>query len=208
MASADAGKYDELKAAILRRYNINEETYRQRFRSVSKKEEESYRQLAIRADDLLGKWTKECKTVNEIRHMVATEQVLESLPEELWIWVREQKPKTAEEAGQLADDYLQARSSTVGTTGDRGDKTSVKKSQGGAVTKCGNCGKQGHTAKECWRGTASGSADSGTTRGIPSGKRNTGKENVGCFNCQQKGNFAVDCPKPRGAAMLGTSTEL
>ena len=65
MASADAGKYDELKAAILRCYDINEETYRQCFRSVSKKEKESYQQLAIRADDLLGKWTKECKTVNK-----------------------------------------------------------------------------------------------------------------------------------------------
>jgi hypothetical protein len=208
MASADAGKYDELKAAILRRYDINEETYRQRFRSASKKEEESYRQLAIRADDLLGKWTKDCKTVKDIRHLVATEQVLESLPEELRIWVRERKPKTAEEAGQLADDYLQARKSTAGTTGDRRDKTNTKKSQGGTVVKCGNCGKQGHAAKECWRGTASGSADTSSKKGTPSGKRSTGRENLRCFNCQERGHFAADCPKPRGTAMLGTSTEL
>ena len=29
MPTADAGKYDDVKAAILRRYDINSETYRQ-----------------------------------------------------------------------------------------------------------------------------------------------------------------------------------
>lgn len=40
---------------------------------------------------------------------MVTEQVLTALPKDIHIWVREQKPGTAMEAGQLAGEYLQAR---------------------------------------------------------------------------------------------------
>ena len=52
MSSTESGDYEALKAAILRRYNICEETYRQRFWSTKKKEGEAYRELAIRLQDL------------------------------------------------------------------------------------------------------------------------------------------------------------
>jgi len=42
----DATDYDKVKEAILRRYEINEETYHQRFRQDHKKGEESYRDYA------------------------------------------------------------------------------------------------------------------------------------------------------------------
>ena len=41
MKTEDAGRYEKLKEVILRRYDISEETYRQRFRESSKKEGES-----------------------------------------------------------------------------------------------------------------------------------------------------------------------
>ena len=37
MGAEDAGEYTALKEAILRRYDISEETYRQRFRALTKK---------------------------------------------------------------------------------------------------------------------------------------------------------------------------
>ena len=40
----DAVVYKKVKKAILRRYEISEETYRQRFRQDCKKGEKSYRQ--------------------------------------------------------------------------------------------------------------------------------------------------------------------
>ena len=49
---ATTGTYDEVKAAILRRYDMNEETYRQQFRTTKKKPDETYRELATRAHDL------------------------------------------------------------------------------------------------------------------------------------------------------------
>ena len=37
------------------------------------------------------------------------EQLLNTLPEEIDVWVKERKPKTSMAAEELADDYLQAR---------------------------------------------------------------------------------------------------
>ena len=52
ICSEDAEDYEELKAAILRRYEINEDTYRQRFRSATRKEDETVRELVTRLQDL------------------------------------------------------------------------------------------------------------------------------------------------------------
>ena len=43
----DAGTYQQLKEATLRRYNISEETYRQRFRDAKRKDSESVSDLAV-----------------------------------------------------------------------------------------------------------------------------------------------------------------
>ena len=48
---------EALKAAILRRYNICEEMYRQRFPWTTK-EVEAYQKLAIRLQDIQQKWMK------------------------------------------------------------------------------------------------------------------------------------------------------
>ena len=47
-----AGNYDKLKKAILQRYDITEESYWHRFRSVKKKTDESNREFVARLDDL------------------------------------------------------------------------------------------------------------------------------------------------------------
>lgn len=111
----DAVDYGKVKAAILARYDINHETYRRRLREAAKKPDETYRQLATRILDLTNQWTKDCKTMEELRELIATEQVLRALPEGLRVWVHERKPKTAAEARQLSEDYLQARKPLQGS---------------------------------------------------------------------------------------------
>ena len=78
-----AGDYDEVKAAILRRYNINNGTYRQRFRGATRKVGESHRELVIRLQDAAQKWMKDCHTIEELREAIVVEQLLNRLPEDI-----------------------------------------------------------------------------------------------------------------------------
>jgi hypothetical protein len=70
MKGTDATSYDKLKEAILQRYDITEESYRQRFRLCKKKDGESSRELVARLDDLATKWLKTCKTTEEVKDRV------------------------------------------------------------------------------------------------------------------------------------------
>ena len=81
MPTANAGKYEEVKAAILRRYDINTETYRQRFRTMRLNEGETHREMATRLSDLVEKWMKECKSLKEVCEMIIIEQLLEQMSE-------------------------------------------------------------------------------------------------------------------------------
>ena len=57
--------YDAIKAAILARYDINEEAYRRRFCSAMKGRDATYRGLSIRLVDLRTKWMQNCSSVEE-----------------------------------------------------------------------------------------------------------------------------------------------
>ncbi len=81
------------RAAILVRYDINDETYRQRFRAASCKDGETYQELAVRTLDLLNKWMKD--DPQKILEQIATEQLLGKMTREIQIYVRERKPESA-----------------------------------------------------------------------------------------------------------------
>ena len=182
MAAEDAGEYECLKAAILKRYNINEETYRVRFRAVARKPEEGYAEMATRVMDLLRKWTRECTSMEEVMEVVAVEQMLNSLPAEVRVWVRERKPRTVAEVGKLADDFAQARGQTKEGRSDEGRPVEEQKKE------CYRCGLVGHLARECRNRGPYTSVEQRTQ--VQTGKR----ESVKCYNCGQQGHIASRCP--------------
>lgn len=126
LSVTDAGDYDQLKAAILRQYDITEESYRQRFRAVKPRPGESNQELAARLTDFAGKWMKACTSIDELRDLVVLEQLLNTLPEDARIFVKEMKPKTSVEAGRLADDFIIARNDDAVESGKE-DKTSDRR---------------------------------------------------------------------------------
>ena len=58
MDAAKSKDFQQVKQAILRRYSINEETYRQQFRNTKKKTDESYVETEVQLKDLSKKWLK------------------------------------------------------------------------------------------------------------------------------------------------------
>ena len=90
MPAGEAGDYEALKVAILKRYDISEETYRHHFREATLKETETYRELAIRLTNTLTEWMKErSHSVEAVLEQVAIEQFMSK-----HIWVQEKKPDT------------------------------------------------------------------------------------------------------------------
>ena len=176
-----AQDYDELKAAILRRYDINEETCRRRFRGLQMKEGETPQELVTRLTDLATRWTRDASTRGELLDLVIKEQLLLTLPEEIRIWVSEHKPKSSQEAGELAANYLQARSTIGAKKAPKTDKL--------PTTKCPKCGLYGHWARDCPQ-----PPQSRPKPGAPRQQKNRFWEGVTCFNCNEKGHIASKCP--------------
>ena len=86
--------------------------YRQRFRSAKQRGGKIPIELATRLQDLADKWLKECDSKEKVVDVIIKEQFLNTLAEEVRVWVRERKPTMSKEAGRLAEDYLQARKAT------------------------------------------------------------------------------------------------
>ena len=139
--------------------------------------------------DLLSKWTKECTTVEEIWQKVATEQLLNTLPGDVRIWVSERKPKTAEQAGQLADDYVQARGRST-EDGKRELCRGTGKHTLGSK-RCHNCGRMGHLARDCHKVAAGRMGESGAKE---PNLRQEERDGPRCYSCHRKGHIAAKCP--------------
>ena len=111
--------------------------------------------------------------------LVGIEQFLNGLPTEKRLWVFKKKPKTCIRAGELADEYEQAR---------RKDIPPQQKSNKKGV-KCHYCAKTGHIEKDCRK------------------KMADSKENI-CFYCRKPGHLACHCPEKTGAGSVMMGQEL
>ncbi len=109
LPSADSAKYAAIKTAILARYDVNEESYRRRFRTTTRTKDETNWELAVRLMDLQSKWLRGCETVANVAEVIGLEQFLNTLPRDKRVWVSEKKPKTCVAAGELEDEYEQLR---------------------------------------------------------------------------------------------------
>ena len=67
-------------------------------------------ELEVRLCDTFDKWTKpKERSSKEMAYFMVMIQLIESMPQEAQLRVRERKPRTAKEAGEMADDYYIAR---------------------------------------------------------------------------------------------------
>ena len=192
----DAGDYPIIKKAILQRYDVNEESYRRKFRARTRKTEESYTNLATDLMDLGRRWLQDCKTAEDVLEKIAIEQLLSALPEEVRVWVREHQPKTCAEAGHWADEHAQARSAPLMTPGKSVPPRKREEIQ------CSRCGKTGHIARFCRTQQPPNPRvpQKQPQRGPrpPQPQPNTQLSSQGrvirCYSCGQVGHIAMHCP--------------
>ena len=98
-----------MREAILSKYEIRKEIYRQRFREPAVRPGETPKELCNRLKDFYRKWiTPDRKTV-EIRELLILEQYLCSLAPDVRVWVTKRNPTTGRQAAELAEEFLAVR---------------------------------------------------------------------------------------------------
>ena len=122
---------------ILKRYNITDKSYRRRFRAARLKQNETNHEVQVCQADLVNKWMHVCSTIEEIKDKQILEQLLETLPPAVKMFIKERKPATSQEAVLLADDYVTALKESK--------PTQVKREN----VVCHKCKKARHYAREC-----------------------------------------------------------
>ncbi|KAL2085545.1 hypothetical protein ACEWY4_018865 [Coilia grayii] len=101
--------YDQLKEAILKKYEINAETYRSQFRALETSLDETPQELYIHLKDLFCKWVKYDSSSKEaLMETMVLEQYLRVLYPEVRTWVKERTPSTAAEAATLVENFVAA----------------------------------------------------------------------------------------------------
>ncbi|XP_062594005.1 uncharacterized protein LOC134255486 [Saccostrea cucullata] len=203
LSDADSDNYEIIKTAILKRYELTSEDYREKFRQGKQSNDESFKDFVVRVERYLNHWCEREKIDSDfgkLYDMVLREQVVRSCPKDLQLWILEHDPKSIEEVVALSNafqaahksKYLSSNSVQFHSTGNRStgkpNKFSSTNSQDGKSNlkshfnagdsrKCFICDRVGHIAANCFlKRTQSKGQDSKGQRGTKPEKRS---ENVG-----------------------------
>ena len=144
-------------------------------------------QSRARLEDLAGKWMKICTSIDEFSDQVVLEQLLNMLPEDACIFVKEKKPKTSMEAARLADDYITGRKDEVAEKEEKEKAPDYCQSH-----QCGKCWKLGHLAWDYRQSQLK--LEHEKDKGDAARKPKRDLKDIKCFHCHQKSHYAFNCP--------------
>ena len=104
----DIKDYEKVKGAILRTYELVPEAYRQRFRGLSKLDEQTYVEFAREKEISFSSWCKSQKaeTKEDLRQLVLLEDFKDCLPTAVCTYLNQQEVTTLDKAAVLADKFV------------------------------------------------------------------------------------------------------
>ncbi len=187
MNSEDSLNYDDVKQAILDKFERNNETYRQRFRSYSAQEDETPRELQVSLKDLYAKWmTPKHRTKEEMGDQIVLEQFLKLLNPETRTWVKQNNPSSYKHAAEMAEAFMAARQSLYQPRRWRNYSNRTGKSGDGLSSGLTNSNSSTYVPQ------VNSGIDTSKHQGVVS--RYKGKSVIVCHACGQPGHKKVDCP--------------
>ncbi|XP_067951795.1 microfibrillar-associated protein 1-like [Watersipora subatra] len=107
MAAENRKDYDQVKEALLKRYNFTEEGYRKRFRKSKAEPDEAPQQFLVRLSTYIDKWV-ELSNCKDLKELNLREQFIAACPTDLAVHLKEMKFDSCDELAEAADRYLTA----------------------------------------------------------------------------------------------------
>ncbi|XP_077508305.1 uncharacterized protein LOC144119604 [Amblyomma americanum] len=158
MPAPDSNDYDKVKLALLLRFRLTEEGFRQKFRNETPNDHETPSQFVSRLGNYWGRWielSKTDKTYEGVKGLILAEQLLENCAPAMVTFIREKRSTDLKELVQRADEYVMARGTI--NFGRRGSKTDslvagemTEQPRGpGTRSRCYICSRPGHIAAQC-----------------------------------------------------------
>ena len=102
----------------MKRYDLTETGFRNRFRNSKPDYGETCEQFIVRMTNYLNRWVElsdTARTFDSLCDLMIKEQFLASCPVDLVVHLREKGPCSLDEISKLADQYLMARNKTLGS---------------------------------------------------------------------------------------------
>eukprot|EP00064_Thunnus_orientalis_P016885 superscaffoldBa00003444_g16958 len=167
-----AHSYPDLKTALLTKFDISPETYRQLFRSMALPCGENPSETYHRLKGLYRRWIRPVQhTKEQIGEQIILEQLLRVIPTDIRTSVKEHEPTDGLAAAKLAQQYINAR-------------------RGGPASYQGGPGRQPSSQP---RPAARANPPLPGERHPAPSQHSSSKELI-CFYCQQAGHKASLCP--------------
>lgn len=159
----DSMKYETVKAAVLRAYELVPEAYRQKFRNHRKVSNQTFVEFAREKGVLFDKWctSSNVNDFSALRELMLLEDFKKCLPERIVLYLNEQKVTEISAAAVLADEFALTHKSVFNTMrGERNvsagslplpvaPKTKVEAPAPKEKRECYYCHKIGHVIADC-----------------------------------------------------------
>lgn len=220
LSKEEATDYDKLKHALMKRYQLTEDGFRNKFYKSKAEVGETAVQFMARLDNYFQRWITLAgvdKTYEGLQDLILREQFVGACHRDLFMFIRERTPKSAGDVVALADLYLDAHGGSLsdgrkinslskasdihGKTNEPSQDRPVHSKVGRGVKKCYKCGDTTHLSYECGKQQnykGSQMSYSETRTGVKTHNQNFHQDRR-CFLCDKKGHMASECRNFKGS---------